>query len=192
MMRQIWQGSLSGLKQPAWLIGAFAVVSAVLAAFGLYGVLAHAVVQRSREIGIRLALGAGVGRVVGTIVRPPSALPLSATSAGLQCNYIVGILAPVAELRFTWDSAKAASNRRKHGVSFEEAVSAFADESGLLLADPEHSHDEDRYVLLGLSERVRLLVVSHVGSPDGNEVRLISARKASRREQQQYAWRIQR
>ena len=68
-MEQIWEGSLSGLKEPVWLVGAFATVAALLAALGLYGVLAHAVAQRQREIGIRMALGAAPGDVVTLVVR---------------------------------------------------------------------------------------------------------------------------
>jgi uncharacterized DUF497 family protein len=64
----------------------------------------------------------------------------------------------VKSLRFEWDAVKAATNRRKHRVSFEEARSVFLDEEALLIADPEHSESEDRFVLLGLSARIRVLV----------------------------------
>jgi uncharacterized DUF497 family protein len=64
-------------------------------------------------------------------------------------------------LNFEWNPAKAASNREKHGVSFEEAATAFGDPLSLTIYDPDHSFGEDRYVLLGLSENHRLLVVSH-------------------------------
>jgi len=98
----------------------------------------------------------------------------------------------VNELRFIWDPSKAASNRRKHGVSFEEAQSAFADENGLLLDDPDHSEDEDRYVLLGLSAEIRIVVVIHAVRGRGNEIRIISARRATRREYRQYFERMKR
>jgi len=98
----------------------------------------------------------------------------------------------VSDLRFTWDPRKAAGNRRKHGVSFDEAASAFADEHGLLLDDPDHSGDEDRFLLLGLSEKIRLLVVAHAVRSRGNEIRIISARRARRAEQRQYVERLKR
>jgi uncharacterized protein len=64
-------------------------------------------------------------------------------------------------LRFEWDEAKNRANRKRHGISFEEARTAFLDESGRLITDPDHSTDEDRFILLDLSLRLRLLVVSH-------------------------------
>ena len=88
-------------------------------------------------------------------------------------------------LTFEWDSEKAESNLRKHGVSFEEARSAFDDESGRLIADPDHSDNEDRFILLGISARFRLLVVAHCYR-QGDEIRIISARKADKRERMQY------
>ena len=90
-------------------------------------------------------------------------------------------------LRFEWDAAKATANRRKHGVAFEEARTVFLDEQALLLADPEHSDHEDRFVLLGLSAGLRILVVVHAYCDAEGVMRLISARKADRREQRVYA-----
>ena len=69
----------------------------------------------------------------------------------------------VCELQFEWDTKKAAANLRKHGVSFEDAKTVFADENAKLIDDPDHSQDEDRFVLLGLSSSLRLLVVCHCG-----------------------------
>ena len=86
---------------------------------------------------------------------------------------------------FEWDEAKNASNRRKHGVSFEEAQSVFADEFGRLIADPDHSQDEDRFVLLGMIVLLRVLVVCHCYR-DGDTIRIISARKANRSERTRY------
>lgn len=88
-------------------------------------------------------------------------------------------------LRFSWDPRKAAINRRKHGVSFEEAVTAFADRLSLTTSDPQHSESEDRFVLLGLSANARILVVVHA-ERDDYDIRIISARLASRRERIQY------
>ena len=85
-----------------------------------------------------------------------------------------------------WDARKAASNKRKHGVSFEEAASAFADEHGLVIPDPDHSDAEDRFILLGLSARIRLVVVVHCLREEGDVIRIISARRASRSESRQY------
>jgi uncharacterized DUF497 family protein len=77
--------------------------------------------------------------------------------AELHCNYTVG----VAALRFEWDERKNRSNIRKHGVSFAEAETVFLDENALLIDDPAHSLDEDRFVLLGISAKLRMLVVCH-------------------------------
>lgn len=92
----------------------------------------------------------------------------------------------VAELRFEWDVAKGRANQRKHGISFEEAQTVFADEFGLLIHDPDHSDDEDRFVILGLSSSLRTLVVCHCYREGDDVIRIISARKADRRERQRY------
>ena len=88
-------------------------------------------------------------------------------------------------LRFSWDPKKAASNLRNHGVSFEEAVTAFGDPLSITIPDPLHSESEDRFVLVGLSANSRLLVVVHAERGD-DDIRIISARLASRRERTQY------
>ena len=88
--------------------------------------------------------------------------------------------------RFEWDERKAAANAKKHGVSFEEARSVFVDERAKLIDDPDHSDDEDRFVLLGLSGALRLLLVCHCYRVDGNVIRIVSARKASARESRSY------
>lgn len=77
-------------------------------------------------------------------------------------------------------------NKRKHGISFTEGQTAFADENGLLIDDPDHSDDEERFILLGLSAKLRLLVVSHTYSDADLTIRIISARKAISSEQEQY------
>jgi uncharacterized DUF497 family protein len=92
------------------------------------------------------------------------------------------------DLVFEWDEAKDRTNRQKHGISFEEARSAFLDENARVMPDPEHSDEEDRFVLLGLSTSLRILVVCHCFREDGSVVRIISARKADREEQRQYRW----
>jgi uncharacterized DUF497 family protein len=89
-------------------------------------------------------------------------------------------------IRFDWDPAKAAENLRKHHVSFEEAKAVFADEHALLLDDPDHSHSEDRFVLLGLSGAGRFLVVVHGYREAEAVIRIISARKATRPERGSY------
>jgi uncharacterized DUF497 family protein len=86
------------------------------------------------------------------------------------------------EMRFEWDARKSASNARKHGVTFQEAQSAFADPSGKVIDDPDHSDEEDRFVLLGLSYALRLLVVVHTLRESADVIRIISARKATPRE----------
>ena len=84
-------------------------------------------------------------------------------------------------LRFTWSPRKAASNRRKHGVSFEEAATAFGDPLSITIPDPDHSEDEERFILVGISATRRSLVVVHVERAE-DEYQLISARLATRRE----------
>lgn len=95
----------------------------------------------------------------------------------------------MGELGFSWDQKKARSNERKHGVSFEEAQTVFMDDEALLLDDPEHSLTEKRYLLLGLSAFMRILLVSH-SLPDADTIRLINAREATHDERQQYRERL--
>lgn len=87
---------------------------------------------------------------------------------------------------FEWSVAKATANERKHHVSFEEAKTVFYDEHALVVHDPEHSDDEDRFVILGLSVSTRLLVVVHCYHEENGVIRVISARKATKRESKQY------
>lgn len=93
----------------------------------------------------------------------------------------------MSSLRFEWDSVKAAANFRKHGVSFDEARTVFEDDEALVMADPDHSADEDRWVFLGMSGAARVLVVVHCERAAGTVMRLISARKADREERDLYA-----
>jgi uncharacterized DUF497 family protein len=92
-------------------------------------------------------------------------------------------------LYFTWDQDKAKANRQKHGVGFDEARTVFDDECARLIHDPGHSDQEDRFVLLGLSCSMREVIVCHCYRSDEEEVRLISARRATRNEATQY-WRL--
>ena len=92
----------------------------------------------------------------------------------------------MSTLRFEWDDQKAVANFKKHGVRFEEAKSVFVDERAKLIDDPDHSEDEDRFVLLGLSSALRLLLVCHCYRSEGNFIRIISARKAIAREFKSY------
>jgi hypothetical protein len=87
-------------------------------------------------------------------------------------------------LAFEWDGRKATQNLKKHGVSFEEASTAFGDLESRTIPDPIHSSVETRFITLGKSERERLLVV--VTTERGNRIRIISARRASRREKDEY------
>ena len=93
-------------------------------------------------------------------------------------------------LRFEWDQRKADVNRAAHGVSFEEARTVFLDDDALLIADEDHSAEEDRFVLLGLGSSLRLLVVCHCYRHSDAVIRIISARKADANERAQYTqWR---
>ena len=93
----------------------------------------------------------------------------------------------MADIRFEWDPRKSRANKSKHGVSFEEARTAFLDEHARVIADPEHSESENRFVLLGLSIELRVLVVCHCYRESDQVVRIISARKADASERHQYA-----
>ena len=92
----------------------------------------------------------------------------------------------MSALRFEWDDRKAAANAKKHGVNFDEAKSVFVDERAKLIDDPDHSEDEDRFVLLGLSSALRLLLVCHCYRSESNVIRIISARKATAKESKSY------
>lgn len=88
------------------------------------------------------------------------------------------------KLTFEWNFIKAASNKRKHGVSFEEAVNVFRDPRAITIADPNHSATEFREITIGLSDNVRLIVVSHTDR--AGRIRIINARKATKKELKQY------
>ena len=89
-------------------------------------------------------------------------------------------------MEYEWDLGKAAENLRKHKVSFDEAATVFYDENAIEYFDPDHSKDEDRFLLLGLSWRLRVLVVSYCIRSHGREIRVVSARKATRKETKVY------
>jgi uncharacterized DUF497 family protein len=89
-------------------------------------------------------------------------------------------------IAFEWDPAKAASNRKKHGVSFEEARSVFSDELALQFFDTENLETEDRFLMLGTSSAARLLLVCHCERGGGSVIRIISARQATKNERQHY------
>ena len=92
----------------------------------------------------------------------------------------------MSEIEFAWDKAKNTRNEKKHGISFEEAKTVFFDDSVRLIPDPDHSEDEDRYILLGLCSQLRILVVCHCYREEGKIIRIISARKANKTEKRQY------
>jgi uncharacterized DUF497 family protein len=88
-------------------------------------------------------------------------------------------------LHFEWDERKSAANKKKYGVSFEEAQSVFFDESAIEYDDPEHFDDKDRFILVGKSYLLRVLVVCHCFRRSASVIRIISARKATRRERRE-------
>ena len=98
----------------------------------------------------------------------------------------------MSEIEFEWDPKKAAANLKKHGVSFEEASTAFWDDHALVIDDPDHSLDEERFVLLGLSSDVRLVTVVHCFRGKDNVIRIISARRATPGEQTSYEAQVRR
>ncbi len=88
-------------------------------------------------------------------------------------------------LNFDWDDAKNTSNQKKHGICFDEAKSVFSDELGRLIQDPDHSEGEERFILMGISNKNKLLTVCHC-EMNSNTIRIISARKADKYERKQY------
>jgi hypothetical protein len=89
-------------------------------------------------------------------------------------------------IKFEWEASKAASNVQKHGITFEEARTVFFDERARLINDPDHSESEDRFILLGFSSSLRVIVVCHCYRSEGNVIRIISARKATTTEKKAY------
>ncbi len=89
-------------------------------------------------------------------------------------------------ISFIWNKKKARENLKKHKISFEEAQTVFSDPNARMIFDPEHSGDEERFILLGISSGLRLLVVCHCYREDDMVIRIISARKAKKKEQKQY------
>ena len=89
-------------------------------------------------------------------------------------------------IKFTWDKNKDAQNQKKHKVSFDEAKTVFYDDKAILIADPDHSDEEDRFILLGLSFKIRTIVVCHCCREGDSIIRIISARKADKQEKRDY------
>ena len=94
-------------------------------------------------------------------------------------------------MRFEWDAIKEKANRRKHGISFDEAQTVFFDEHAIQFFDPDHSDDEDRFIMLGMSFKLRVIVVCHCFRESETVVRLFSARRAEKSEEREY-WRRRR
>lgn len=89
-------------------------------------------------------------------------------------------------ISFEWDKNKNQTNQRKHGVAFEEAETVFYDEDALVIDDPDHSGEEERFIILGMSHRAKLLVVCHCYRASETVIRIISARKATKTESNYY------
>lgn len=89
-------------------------------------------------------------------------------------------------MKFEWDENKNRINRLKHGISFEEAATVFYDEYAILFDDPDHSQDEDRFLIIGTTKKERICIVSHCYRGQNNTIRIISARKATKTERKAY------
>lgn len=100
----------------------------------------------------------------------------------IRSNYNISM----DELRFEWDPEKNEINKRKHHISFEEALTVFYDDGAKVIDDPEHSAKEERFIILGLSKKANMLVVCHCYRASESVIRLISARKATKTETRQY------
>lgn len=89
-------------------------------------------------------------------------------------------------IQFEWDENKNIKNKKKHKISFSEAITVFYDEDALVRDDPDHSDEEERFIILGFSSAANMLVVSHCYRGDDDVIRIISARKATKSEADQY------
>ena len=98
----------------------------------------------------------------------------------LHCSYIM------TQLHFSWDENKNKINKQKHGISFEEAQTVFYDDNAIEFNDPDSSANEDRFLMLGISDRLRVLLVCHCFRENESEIRIISARKATKKETECY------
>jgi uncharacterized DUF497 family protein len=107
-------------------------------------------------------------------------VPLNAFAKNTPRTYNVNMI------NFNWDSAKAEINIKKHSVSFEEATSVFYDEYAIQFFDESHSDTEDRFLMLGMSNKLNVLIVCHCERDDGNTIRIISSRKATKNETKYY------
>ncbi|MEK6775341.1 MAG: BrnT family toxin [bacterium] len=94
----------------------------------------------------------------------------------------------MTNIHFEWDERKSRENKKKHGVSFDEAQSVFLDENAIRYYDPDHSQDEDRFIMLGMSFKLRVLVVCHCYRSSDKVIRIVSVRKANKKEITAY-WR---
>ncbi len=92
----------------------------------------------------------------------------------------------MSETKFSWDPAKAESNKKKHKIAFEEATTVFYDPKAILLDDPDHSENEDRFLIVGMTWSSKTLIVSHCYWGSKDEIRIISARRATRKEKTTY------
>ena len=90
------------------------------------------------------------------------------------------------DLRFIWDEDKNKKNQKKHGISFDEAKTVFFDENAIEFLDPDHSKEEDRFILLGFSFKLRMLIVCYCYRENDTVIRIISARKATIKERLNY------
>lgn len=108
--------------------------------------------------------------------------PLNQLDLYLYNNYNIS----TDGIKFQWDENKNSINRRKHHISFEEAQTVFADVDALIIDDPDHSEQEERFIIMGFSLRANLLVVCHCYRDNDSVIRIISARKATSKEARQY------
>lgn len=92
----------------------------------------------------------------------------------------------IKSIQFTWDENKNEINKKKHGISFEEATEVFSDGNAILFDDPDHSLEEDRFLIIGAIKSSKICIVSHCYKDDDNIIRLISAREATKRERTVY------